>query len=280
MHDLSLYEKKIITDDEFPVQMFENHIRIPGPYCSSHWHEHLELHYILKGTGAFQCNQKYFEVQENNLVIINSNELHKGISNTKNFHSLVIIFEMGSFSKEIANCNVIFKSLIEGDPKIKEILMDIYREENDRGSGFKLAIKGKLYELITYLFRNYVKESLTVRENNARIWNLGRLNTVISYIQENYSHPITNRELADLIHISEYRFSHLFKESMGISPLNYINEVRLKKAHLLLEKKEHSISEIAEAVGFSDYNNFGRLFRRFYGYPPSKVFNETARLYV
>jgi AraC-like DNA-binding protein/quercetin dioxygenase-like cupin family protein len=280
MHDLSLYEKKIITDDEFPVQMFENQFQIPGEYCSSHWHEHLELHYILKGTGIFHCNQKTFEVKEESLVIINSNELHKGISNTNNFHSLVIIFEIGSFSKEIANCNVIFQSIIHGDAKIEDILMEIYKEENDKGSGFKLAIKGKLYELITYLFRNYVKESLTVRENNARIWNLGRLNTVISYIQENYAHSITNKELSDLIHVSEYRFSHLFKESMGISPLNYINEVRLKKAYLLLEKKENSISEIAEAVGFSDYNNFGRLFRKYYGFPPSKVFNETARLYV
>ncbi|MFV0342463.1 MAG: AraC family transcriptional regulator [Anaerocolumna sp.] len=271
MNDLSLYEKKIIIDKEFPVQMFENQFKTPGEYCNSHWHEHLELHYILKGTGTFHCNQKSFEVKEDSLVIINSNEIHKGISGTNDFHSLVFIFEMGSFSKEIANCNVIFQSFIHGDTKIKEILMNIYEEELEKKGGYRLAIKGKLYELIIYLFRNYVKESLTLRENNARIGNLGRLNTVLTYIQNNYSRQITNKELSDLIHLSEYRFSHLFKESMGISPLNYINEIRLKKAFYLLEKQEYSISEVAEAVGFSDYNNFGRLFRKYYGFSPSKV---------
>lgn len=271
MHDLSLYEKKIIKDEEFPVQMFENHIQKPGTYCNTHWHEHFELHYVLKGQGVFYLNQKPLYVEEGSLVIINSNELHKGVSNSKNFNALVIIFEMDAFSKEIAGCNVIFKSLIEGDSIINEILMSIYKEENEKNLSYKLAMKGKLYELITYLLRNYVAVSLSDRENSSRIKNLSRLNTVLQYIQENYTEQITNKELAELIHLSEFRFCHMFKESMGQSPINYINEVRLKKAYHLLEQKEISVAEIASSVGFQDYNNFGRLFRKYYGYAPSKV---------
>ncbi len=271
MHDLSLYEKKIIKDDEFPVQMFENRIRIPGIYFKPHWHEHLELHYVLKGQGIFYCNQKPLPVKEGSLTIFNSNEIHEGISYTADFHALVIIFEMDTFSKETANYNVIFKSQIESDPVINALIMSIYKEENDKKSGYKLAMKGKLYELIAYLLRNYVAQSLSDRENIIRIKNLGRLNTVLKYIQENYTEPISNRELADMIHISEYRFCHLFKESTGKSPLKYINEVRLKKAYLLLEQKEMTVYQVAAAVGFQDYNNFGRLFRKYYGFPPTKV---------
>jgi AraC-like DNA-binding protein len=271
MHDISLYEKKIINDEEFPVQMFKNQIRMPGTYCPPHWHEHLELHYILSGRGNFICNQKQLEVAEGSLVIINSNELHKGSSSTKTFDSLVIIFEMSAFSKEIANYNVIFQSLVERDLVIKEILLSVYKEEMERKHGYKLAMKGKLYELITYLLRNYVTERLSERENSSRIWNLGRLNTVLQYIQEHYTEPVTNKELADLIHVSEYRFCHLFKESIGQSPLNYINEIRLKKAYYLIEQKEINLSQIAALVGFQDYNNFGRLFRKYYGCPPSKL---------
>jgi AraC-like DNA-binding protein len=271
VHDLSLYEKKIIKDEEFPVQMFENHIRKLGTYCNPHWHEHFELHYVLKGQGLFYCNQKPLYVDEGSLVIINSNELHKGVSNSKNFDALVIIFEMDAFSKEIAGCNVIFQSLIEGDEKINEILMSIYVEENEKKLGYKVAMKGKLYELIAYLLRNYVAVSLSDRENSSRNKNLSRLNTVLQYIQENYTEAISNKELAELIHLSEYRFCHMFKESMGQSPINYINEVRLKKAYHLLEQKEISVAEIASNVGFQDYNNFGRLFRKYYGFAPSKV---------
>lgn len=271
MRDLSLYEKKIIKDEEFPVQMFMNQIRNPGVYFSLHWHEHLELHYILKGNGYFTCDRKNIKVKEGSLVIFNSNVLHQGISGGEVFDALVIIFEMSAFSKEIADYNVIFQSLIDDDCHIRELLLYIYKEDMERDHGYRLAIKGKLYELITYLFRNYVTESLSPRENTLRLHNLGRLNTVVQYIQENYSDPITNRELADLIHLSEYRFCHLFRESMGKSPINYINEVRLKKAYELIKEKENSISEIAVRVGFSDYNNFGRQFRKYYGFPPSRV---------
>jgi len=87
MHDLSLYEKKIINDEEFPVQMFVNHINWTGSFFPSHWHEHIELHYIFKGQGIFYLNQKPYFVDEGSLVIINSNELHLGVSNSKYFEA-------------------------------------------------------------------------------------------------------------------------------------------------------------------------------------------------
>lgn len=48
MHDINLYEKKIINDEEFPVQMFQNQIRKPGVYFTPHWHEHIEIHYLWR----------------------------------------------------------------------------------------------------------------------------------------------------------------------------------------------------------------------------------------
>lgn len=271
MRDLSLYEKKIINDEEFPVQMFTNHIRRPGVYFPAHWHEHIELHYVLDGQGVFICNQKPYHVDKGSLFIINSNELHEGTSRGDNMDALVIIFKIDAFSREVADFNAIFQSLIKGDASIRELMEELYREELDKQFGYKLAMKGKIYELITYLLRNYVAENLTDRENLKRTQSLTRLNTVLQYVQDNYTESITIAQLADLIHLSEYRFCHLFKESVGKSPLNYINEVRLKNAHRLLETREMTISEVATTVGFQDYNNFGRLFRKYYGYAPSHV---------
>ncbi len=273
MHDISLYEKKIIKDKEFPVQMFTNHIKKPGVYFASHWHEHIELHYVLEGKGTFNCNQKPYTLEAGNLLIINSNVLHEGICHTKKLEALVLIFEMSDFSKELANFNVIFEPLIAADEKIRDMMLAIHQEEQEKQVGYKMALKGKIYELITYLLRHYVVEQLSDKEKIKRSQNQQRLNTVTRYIQENYSEPITVKTLADLIHLSEFRFCHLFKESMGQSPLSFINEVRLKKAHLLLEQKEMTVAEVASYVGFQDYNNFGRLFRKYYGYTPSSVWN-------
>ena len=43
---LALYEKKILSDEEFPIQLFRNRPRQKGPYFDLHWHEHIELHYV------------------------------------------------------------------------------------------------------------------------------------------------------------------------------------------------------------------------------------------
>lgn len=273
MRDISLYEKKIINDEEFPVQIVFNHIRKPGVYFQPHWHEHIELHYIMEGQGIISCNQTPYSVQSGNIVIVNSNELHEGISQVEVYDSMVVIFRLDSFSKEVADFNAIFQSLIPEDVVLKDLLETIYHENLEKSLGYKLAMRGKIYELLSYLLRNYVIQNLTDRENMKRIQNLTRLNTVLKYIQDNYTDTITVAELAVLIHLSEYRFCHLFKESIGKSPLNYINEVRLTNAHRLLELKEMTIAEVAAAVGFQDYNNFGRLFRKFFGYPPSHVWN-------
>jgi len=190
---------------------------------------------------------------------------------TDDFDSLVIIFEMKDFSKEIAGFNVIFQSLIQDNKKIEEMILSIYKEEIEKKIGYKVAMRGMIYDLITYLLRSYVVESLSVKENNRRMKNLTRLNIVLQYIQTHYTETITIKDLAELIHLSEYRFCHLFKESIGQSPLSYINEVRLNKAHHLLEQKTLTVAEVATAVGFSDYNNFGRQFRKCFGYPPSHV---------
>lgn len=70
--------------------------------------------------------------------------------------------------------------------------------------------------------------------------------------------------------LSESRFSHLFKEISGASPLEYIQSLRLKKAKELLENTDMSISKIAEAVGIFDQNYFSRFFKARMGISPRR----------
>lgn len=271
MNTLNLYEKKIIEDEEFPIQFFMNSIKKTGEYFWLHWHEHTELHYIIKGSSVFYCNQKKIIAREGSLVVINSNELHRGVVEEKQLEAIVLIFEMSSFSKELAHASIIFENLIKNDELIQKQMYALFKENEEKKIGYKLSSKGMLYELLVYLMRNYAVMKLSESENIRRNKNLIRLNTVIQYIQEYYTQPISNRTLADLVYLSEGRFNHLFKESMGVSPLNYINEIRLKKAKNLLETKEYTVSEVALEVGFSDFNHFGRLFYKKYNCTPSSI---------
>lgn len=266
-----LYEQKVISDPEFPVQMHIDSVSRKTWYFPQHWHEHIELHYVLEGRTLLCLNQRELWVEAGNLVIVNSNEVHAGYCDGTPIRVMVIIFGMEDFSREIAGRNLIFQSLVEKDETINAIMSTICQEYQDQEIGYRLVCKGELMKLIAYLVRRYAVRIVSERESTRRKKQLERLNTVLNYIQANYTRQITNRELADVIHLSEDRFNHLFKESMDMPPLQYINEIRIKKAMNLLKRKEGTVAEIAESVGFTDYNHFGRQFRRYYGCNPSDI---------
>lgn len=268
---LELYEKKILKDKEFPIQLIINRCQNKGKYFGAHWHEQIELHYVVRGQTVIRLEQEEMTADEGALVVANSNVLHEGYCRGREMEVMVAIFDMEDFSREFADKNIIFRPLISGDGEISKIMLRIYEEYMRKEIGYQLVCKGELLKLVTYLARNDAAEMLSEEDVLKRRKKLERLNTVYQYIENHYSEPVTNRELAELVHLSEGRFCHIFKESAGASPLQYINEIRLNKAMKLLKKEGFTVTEAAEAVGFLDYNNFGRMFRRYFGCTPSEA---------
>ena len=225
---LALYEKKILNDEEFPIQLFRNRFRQRGQYFDLHWHEHIELHYVVSGHTTIKLEQEDVLACQGDLVIANSSILHEGFCDGTPMETLVAIFNMADFSRELADKNIIFQPHIQNDPEIVRIMGAISGEMLRQEIGGRLVCKGCLLQLVAYLVRHYAREMLDQEDSLRRRKKLERLNIVYQYIERNYSGPIGNRELADLIHVSEGRFSHLFKESAGMAPLQYINKVRLE----------------------------------------------------
>lgn len=274
---LELYEKKILRDEEFPIQLFRSRFHVKGSCFALHWHEHIELHYVVSGQTMIRLEQEEVEARKGDLVIANSNILHEGFCDGTPVETLVAIFDMADFSRELADKNIIFRPLVHNDPEVIRIMDGISGELARQEIGSRLVCKGYLLQLVAYLVRRYALEMLDREDSLRRRKKLERLNIVYQYIESHYSEPVSNRELADLIHVSEGRFNHLFKESTGKAPLQYINEVRLDKAMNLLKKGNYTATQVADAVGFSDYNHFGRLFRRTFGCTPLEV-RENSRI--
>ena len=223
---------------------------------------------MVSGHTTIKLEQEDVLACQGDLVIANSSILHEGFCDGTPMETLVAIFNMADFSRELADKNIIFQPHIQNDPEIVRIMGTISGEMLRQEIGGRLVCKGCLLQLVAYLVRHYAREMLDQEDSLRRRKKLERLNIVYQYIERNYSGPIGNRELADLIHVSEGRFSHLFKESAGMAPLQYINKVRLEKAANLLKRGDYTVAEVANAVGFSDYNHFGRLFRRAFGCTP------------
>lgn len=271
MNILELYEKKTLSDEEFPVEVQDHSVLMKAWSFSRHWHEHLELHYVVSGEAVFWVEQQQYVAKSGTLIIANKNELHSGKYEKIPLEERTFIFRMDAFSKELDEQNLVFCNAIVGDWQIERYVEGIWQELQQRQQGYKASCRALLTQLLVYLRRNYVVQTLTNEETRRKKRELERMHKVISYIEKHYPEPIDNQKLADLIYLSKGRFEHLFREIIGISPVQYVNEFRLKKAVDLIKGSANSMTEIAMAVGFGDYNHFGRQFKKYYGYVPSEL---------
>ncbi len=97
-----------------------------------------------------------------------------------------------------------------------------------------------------------------------------RVQIVRSAIEKDCRRAWTMTALARLVNLSPSRLRHLFKSETGITPNQFIKEVRLDEAERLLRTTFLRVKEIMNRVGFLDESHFGHEFKKTYGVSPSK----------
>lgn len=264
MNDISLYENIPELENSFSVK-----IRFSSSKNTSlftHWHEHMELLYFTKGSCLMTCNGQTFPVEAGDLVVVNSNEIHSYASADNLEHFYVILYP--HFFSDISFRNFRFQSLIKSDVFVKERIFDMYKEYANRRVGNDMMIKSYAYSLITYLMRQFSVIQISDKDYNSHILKLNRLDQVLKYISDHYNEKISIPKLAEQIFLTESHFCRFFKKSTGKTPVNYINELRVERAAVLLKNTDESITKIAAHVGFDDVNYFSRVFKKEKGISP------------
>lgn len=94
-----------------------------------------------------------------------------------------------------------------------------------------------------------------------------RLIAMKNYIQANYQ-SVTLQDMAEKFSLSEPYISKFFKEKSGVTFVDYVQGIRMKKAKTLLKNTNMSVESIAEAVGYSNVEHFSRQFKKKYGLAP------------
>jgi two-component system, response regulator YesN len=126
------------------------------------------------------------------------------------------------------------------------------------------------YEVLQQLFSEDLACQVESMNRNAAAANDWLIERAEIYIKEYYTSDIKAYEVADVINISPNYFSSLFKQKTGKHFNEYVNELRVAKAKILLEETPYKVNEISDAVGFREYKYFVEVFRRFCGTTPTK----------
>lgn len=86
-----------------------------------------------------------------------------------------------------------------------------------------------------------------------------------AYIYNNLTRPITQREVAEKLNITPEYFSSIFKAACGLTPMRFINRIKLMKIRMLMERERMKLYEAAEQYGFSDPNYVSKLYKKLFG---------------
>lgn len=163
----------------------------------------------------------------------------------------------------------------KSDAFIQNILSTLKAEAENGGMGSHLLIDSLKTALTVHLLRNYCKTrpKLSSYKNGL---SQSKLALIKEYINNHLHQDLKLDEIAAIVQISPYHFLRLFKQSMGITPHQYILQCRLYRAKHLLEHNNLSIVEIATRTGFCDQSHFTRCFKRTIGVTPKQFLQSRA----
>lgn len=196
--------------------------------------------------------------------------LHKG--------DMIYLPKNLSYSQETSGETVIAIHFINHDPKLQKnievfhfddfeelygTVMDMYQIWEEKKPGYKTLCTSLLYRLLSEMCRTQQKESGTRGAT-------GKLTRSVDHIHTYYKDGhISISYLAELSSVSETYFRRLFKELYGVSPNQYITNLKMEYAAQMLQSKLYTVTEVSDEVGYTSVKYFERVFKHRYGKTPT-----------
>lgn len=277
------HEKKSHTSLDFPYNTYLCSIPLDFQFVPTHWHREMEIIVIKKGNGIISLNLNTIHVTEGDMIFVLPGELHSIRQDNQNSMEYENIF----FKQELLRTGTddlchrefldpLFNGLIDipshitpDDPLYNTLHDCIIRLDTccaEQSYGYQLLIKGILFQLFFIFINNCPVKSPCSK----RTYALDKLKLILGYIEAHYSESISISEIARICHYSNSHFMKFFKNCMGISFCQYVNEYRLEVAARLMKESEETILAVASACGFDNLSYFNRSFKKKYGLTPGK----------
>src|SRR5262249_48164123 len=140
----------------------------------------------------------------------------------------------------------------------------------------KLYIESLVNTLSVHLLRHYSTDSLIPDLQFGGLPS-HRLRRVTEFIEENLERDLSLGEIAQAVELSPFHFARSFKQTTGVTPIQFLMQRRIEAAKRLLAESELPIVEIGLRVGLKNQSHFTTLFRKFTALTPRSYRNEILR---
>ena len=239
-------------------------------HSTLHTHPFTELFYVVDGKGEFNIQGQRFPVKPNDFVIINPQVEHTELSspdepleyivlgiNGLSFSNLTPVSEGGHpFS---------FFNLRDEQKDILRYLNAMVQEATSQQMSYELVCHNLLEILLIKILRHQHFDLEVGKQSKAT----KDISFIKHYLETYYHESIQLEDLASMTHLSRFYISHSFKKEIGMSPMEYLIDIRIKESKILLRTTNYSISQVADIVGFTTPTYFSKQFRKSTGISPT-----------
>lgn len=231
-----------------------------------HTHACTELFYVLGGLGQFRIMDKMLAVKQDDLVIVNPQVEHTEVSlNANPLEYIVLGVEGLEFTaSEGGDGRYTLFNFRRGREELLTLFHDILSEIDRKPAGYEIVCQDLLEVLVVKLMR-HTGFSLTVAPQRRSSKECA---AVKRYIDGHFKESVTLDALAGMAHVNKYYLVHTFSREYGISPINYLISRRVEESRHLLERTDHTLSQIAQMMNFSSPSYFSQSFRKLTGMSP------------
>jgi AraC family transcriptional regulator of arabinose operon len=239
---------------------------------------------VLEGNRSVEIGSNTVRVSSGDLVFFHPNVRYRLLPEAKpcpEFHYLslgcelmLIAFDLFSFygfpavyqlkaaSKvELTTCW--FSMIHQFQRLASHVTDDIHQSSSNLSAIYYLSMKASIYEWLSLLFTYMDKQTF----NNLRRLD-SRILEICSFINSHYNHSLSLHNLAEMTHLSPSHFSHIFVQTLGMPPMEYVRRMRMNKAKQKLIDSSASLRQIAEQTGYESQSHFSRAFRHAEGISP------------
>lgn len=245
---------------------------------NTHYHKSYEMYYLFSGERKFFIRDSVYHVHPGNMVLVDSNAVHKTSELSEPNHEKVVLHFAPSYLEGLsaedtelllapfADAHPLIRLNLKDRMYVEELLGSLLGELNERPPGYLLHIRNMIIELLLFTARNTLKRKALPEIELTPVQR--KVTDIIRHINLHFREPLQLDSLAKQFFISKGHLCRVFKEVTGFGFTEYINITRVKEAEHLLRETDWSVTQVSEYCGFENFSHFGKMFKKLSGMSP------------
>lgn len=233
-----------------------------------HIHKEIEILMIETGTLTLHISNIEYKLGKGDIVVINEDVVHETLASFNESHYYLHF----NFSTVLDKSNsdsvhlyshikdyALFSEADEHYNELKSFIMDLHSHYNESKEYSTHYIRGIFHQIFGFLQKI---EFLKPYDAYNTTKSYKKIETIVNYINENYSEPLTLEGISSHFYLQPSYVCRLFKSNLGLTFTAYLNQVRIKKAEIMLVTTDNSILNISQNTGFSSQSYFNKVFKK------------------